>query len=556
MDEPTDQFPNNDRRDGQGSPFGVGLDDRPQTDRRKPLGAPIVRAPLDESRKGKIDLLAAAQRANTTSPLNNADASAGGRRSRAFPDESRRADRPNRAFTVVDGDEAEPNEDEEVARTLSPSTLTSLGDLAAALTGPLAAAIYLRSAAVFVASTLLVLLVRAQGRRSALTESEISVMSPVVAGVGAFALSFIVSGSATTTEALTAGGLALGAGAIAALAVKLIADRFVHVRVAVLGEAAAAHDLAWQLSNERIRRYNVVGYVTRTTERDNLRELDHISFKVRRLGLLSDLSHIVARNDIDLLVMSTDQDRLKIFERASVCAERYRTRLLSATAFDEAVFRRVPVEQLNFAWFQHIMHPRFRPVPKLITRVVDVAVAGAIGLLTLPVWGATALFMRSAFGRPVLVHRRRVGERGRSFSVMYFRVARRDVTGGPPDEDVPPVGFGKFLRATRIERLPLLLSVLRGDMSLVGPRPERPQRTSEIERDLSFYPRRNLVRPGLTGWAQIHSTNDSGSAHDANDELSRDLFYLKHQSVMLYAYVLLATISRGASRPFRRDTSI
>ena len=330
---------------------------------------------------------------------------------------------------------------------------------------------------------------------------------------------------------------------------KLVTDKFVHVRIAVVGEAATAHDLAWQLSREGVRRYTVVGYVTRTTERDNLRDLDHVSFKVRRLGLLADLSHIVARNDIELLVMGSDQDRLKVFERAAVCAERYRTRLMALTAFEEAVFRRVPVDQVNVAWFQHIMHPRFRPAPRFAIRMIDLTVAALIGLITAPVWILTATFIKVAYGAPVLVRRRRVGERGRSFSILRFRVASNDENGDAPSEEAPAAGFGRFLRRTHIEALPQLLNVLRGDISLVGPEPETPQFVSEVENDVQFYGRRHLVRPGLTGWAQLHRRDDDSD--DAETTLSRDLFYLKHQSMSLYLYVLLASIWSGLTGSHR-----
>jgi lipopolysaccharide/colanic/teichoic acid biosynthesis glycosyltransferase len=150
--------------------------------------------------------------------------------------------------------------------------------------------------------------------------------------------------------------------------------------------------------------------------------------------------------------------------------------------------------------------------------------------------------MRVAFGRPVLVERRRVGERGRAIALYRFRVARRDITGAAPDEDTPPIGFGKFLRRTRIEQIPTLLNILRGDVTLVGPRAERPQRLSELEREIPFFARRNLLRPGITGWAQLHDS------HDPETELSNDLFYLKHQSLMLYVYVLLATVWRPIAR--------
>lgn len=537
---------------------GRAADKTGNSDQRLPLGAPIVRAPISPRPSSPVNLGEGIGDAPAEAvQLAEIESIPGGRRSRAHsgPPQTLEPPKVKRPLTIVSGDNRtfQEDESENSARTLSPPSAISLGDFAAAMSGPIAAALYIQNLAVFIATALLVLLVRAQGRRSALSEIEISSLSPIVAGAGSFVLAMVVDAGSGAVHAASAGLVALGVGAIAALTVKLIADRFVHVRIAVLGEASNAHYLAWQIANKNVQRCSVVGYVTRTSERDNLRDLDHISFQVRRLGVLADLSHIVARNDIDLLVMASNDDRLKVFERAAVCTERYRTRLLSLTAFEEAVFRRVPVDQLNVAWFQHIMHPRFRPAPRLITRTVDLAFATVAGILTFPFWAPAAAFMRLAFGKPVIVRRRRVGERGASFSMMLFRVARRDVTGGPPSEDAPAVGFGKFLRRTRIEKLPMLINVLRGELSVVGPRPALPKRASESETSLPFYNRRNLVRPGLTGWAQLHepSMRDESGERDPENELAHDLFYLKHQSLMLYVFVLLATLWRGFTGPPR-----
>jgi lipopolysaccharide/colanic/teichoic acid biosynthesis glycosyltransferase len=525
--------------------------------RRQP-GAPIARAPIarsdSEAAEGHpetpFDFLPLVNEPALAGPLRKDDpaelGNPGGRRSRAYPEAPAPVSpaRPERTLRVVDGDdldEAEPDN----GVSIDPTTATTLGDFSAAMVGPVAAAAFANSIAVFIGTALFVMLVRSQGRRSALSEVEVSGISPVAAGLGAAALTFAVVPGSGVEHALSAGLIALGAGALAALLLRAIVDRFVHTRIAVMGDASSAHDLAWQLSSAGNRRFTIVGYVTRTTERDNLRDLDHVSFKVRRLGLLSDLSHIVARNDIDLLVMAGTEDRMKVFERAAVCTERYRTRLLSMTSFEEFVFRRVPLENLNVAWFQHIMHPRFKPAPRFITRACDIGFAVIAGLLTLPIWAPVAGFMRVAFGRPVLVERRRVGERGRAIALYRFRVARRDITGAAPDEDVPAVGFGKFLRRSRIEHIPTLLNLLRGDITLVGPRAERPQRLSELEREIPFYARRNLLRPGVTGWSQLHDSQDPET------ELSNDLFYLKHQSLMLYVYVLLATVWRPIARSRR-----
>lgn len=523
---------------------GNGRRNRDEEATPRKLGAPIARAPINRDKQQ--DSTATGADLPQVAALELAPGEPGGRRSRAHPNQQTDS-RDQRVIQlasaqrlrVLDGDQQTFEESEVAQSPMKPSTATALGDWFAAMAGPVAAALYTGSVAVFVATALLVLLVRTQGRRSALTEGETAALSPLVAGFGAGLITVTVDPAVGLATAAGAGVVALFSGALAAIAMKLVNDRFVHVRLAVIGDAATAHKLAWDLSANGFRRYAVVGYVTRTSERDNLRDLDHISFKVRRLGLIADLSHIVARNDVDMLVLATDEDRPKVFERAAVCCERYHTRLLSLSAFEEAVFRRVPIETLNSAWFQHIMHPRFRPVPRAFSRAIDVTLASLAGLVTLPLWGLAALNMRVFFGNPVLVRRRRIGERGRSFSLLRFRVARRQVTGEPPEEDAPAVGFGKFLRATGIEYLPMLINVIRGDISLVGPRALTPRELAEGESDLPYYARRNLVRPGLASWAKLHGDGDRA------DEFSADLFYLKHQSVMLYSYVLLAAFWRS-----------
>jgi lipopolysaccharide/colanic/teichoic acid biosynthesis glycosyltransferase len=147
---------------------------------------------------------------------------------------------------------------------------------------------------------------------------------------------------------------------------------------------------------------------------------------------------------------------------------------------------------------------------------------------------------------PALYHQKRVGQHGRLFTVHKFRSMRRDaeaasgaVWASARDPRVTP--FGRLLRRTRLDELPQLWNVLVGDMSFVGPRPERPEFVEELTRQIPFYGQRHVVKPGLTGWAQVRYTYGA-TVEDAMEKLQYDLFYIKNMSMALDVYIVLETI--------------
>jgi lipopolysaccharide/colanic/teichoic acid biosynthesis glycosyltransferase len=148
---------------------------------------------------------------------------------------------------------------------------------------------------------------------------------------------------------------------------------------------------------------------------------------------------------------------------------------------------------------------------------------------------------------PVLYHQRRVGLQGRVFVVHKFRSMRADAeaeTGAvwaSKDGDTRVTPLGSLLRRTRLDELPQLWNVLRGDMSFVGPRPERPEFVDELTKQIPFYRQRHVVRPGLTGWAQVRYTYGA-SVEDALQKLQYDLFYIKHLAISFDLFIIFSTI--------------
>jgi lipopolysaccharide/colanic/teichoic acid biosynthesis glycosyltransferase len=178
-------------------------------------------------------------------------------------------------------------------------------------------------------------------------------------------------------------------------------------------------------------------------------------------------------------------------------------------------------------------------------RLFDVALSLALLLLTLPLMLLTVLAIRLDSPGPVLCRQERVGLGGRVFTRLTFRSMRTDAEACGPasaaQRDARATRVGGFIRLVRIDELPQLLNILHGEMSFIGPRPERPQFVAQLERELPGYAERALVKPGLTGWAQVNHPY-AASVEDARAKLAYDLFYVRHRSVRLDLLILLATV--------------
>lgn len=439
-------------------------------------------------------------------------------------------------------------------RTISHSAFARAADVAAVLSGPLAAAIVTRSVGLFIAAAAIVMIVRSRARAVGLHNNAIEVIGPVVATLSVFvvagldSLTYSDPHSNVWMATLVAAVLSIGC----ALLVSMVGRRFAKANVAVIGSARQARQLAADLKAANVKHYRVVGYIEQTALTPFTAMDDDSAGSSRFLGGLDAVGEIAERENIGLLVLPQGGDRLAVFDKIASSTDRGRTRLVSLSAFNEYVFQRVPIEELNSAWLQHIMHPHFRPAPAIVIRALDILGAGFIALITLPLWAIAALAIRIEDGKPIFYRQVRTGAMGKPFTMVKFRSMRVDAeaggaqwSSGADDDRVTKVG--KIIRRFHVDELPQLLNVLRGDMSLVGPRPERPEFVSRLEEDIPFYGRRHLIKPGVTGWAQIragYGLTDEGQTV----KLSQDLFYLKHQSVLLYVYVLLATcgtVTRG-----------
>jgi lipopolysaccharide/colanic/teichoic acid biosynthesis glycosyltransferase len=365
----------------------------------------------------------------------------------------------------------------------------------------------------------------------------------VGATAGALALAGVTIDAATIISTLVA---AATGGALARL--PGITDPPRRIRTAVVGSPELAVALGRALAEADVPSHEVIGFV---------------GADAGSLGMLDDIERIVAEHDVELLVygrLPSASDEVgatayatpELVERVTdVCLAR-KVGLIEASQLFEAVRGQVPLGTIDGRWFGYLIHPRYGSGSAAAKRAVDVIVGGAMALAALPVVVLAAIAIKVADGGPVLYRQRRVGATGAEFWLPKLRTMVPDAESAGEavwcrtgDERVTPVG--RVLRRLHIDELPQLWSVLRGEMTLVGPRPERPQHTSKLEEALPHYDRRHHLKPGLTGWAQVrcgYAGSDSGSAL----KLSHDLYYLKHRSLALDLLILVET-ARILPRP-------
>ena len=212
--------------------------------------------------------------------------------------------------------------------------------------------------------------------------------------------------------------------------------------------------------------------------------------------------------------------------------------------FLEREIRRVDIKRLEIAWLLYSDGFVFSPLDRWLKRALDVAVSGTLLLLASPFLLAAALAVRLEDGGPALYRQERVTRGGRVFRILKLRTMRVDAEKfgavWATERDPRITRFGSFMRRSRIDELPQLINILKGDMSFVGPRPERPEFVADLAKELPLYRERHTVQAGLTGWAQVNYPYGA-SLDDARSKLSYDLYYVKNFSVLFDLLIILQT---------------
>lgn len=327
-----------------------------------------------------------------------------------------------------------------------------------------------------------------------------------------------------------------------------------QVRVAMIGSPGLAVGMAHELKSAGIRAYKVIGWIA---DEQPAVQMDG---GPRWIGSLEDVRDVVEGHSIELLVHSSGTSakvaeprlsRLELFEWVAASCLDLPVRLIEASQLYESLLGHVPLGQSNSAWFQYLLHPRYHAGSPFSKRLFDLVVGSLMLIFLSPVLAAFAIAVKLTDAGPVFYRQRRVGEGGREFEMIKLRsmqvVSEEDGARWSGADDDRITAVGAIMRRLHIDEMPQLWNVLRGEMTIVGPRPERRELIVELERRLVYYDRRHLVKPGLAGWAQARC-GYGGSEEGTSWKLCHDLFYLKHRSLYFDALILIENVRVSLSR--------
>ena len=320
-----------------------------------------------------------------------------------------------------------------------------------------------------------------------------------------------------------------------------ITDEYIH-RVCLLGDRQFLNQVSADLAEEAssllvrkvaIERYSVSPDAGTEADQDAPSALPS-GESIKDWILKRSFDEVVTQNALPEEIMSP----------AVSCLD-HGANVFSYLQFVENHFRRVPVRQLDSKWFLHSTLLGLEPHYRIAKRLLDLVIATTGLVLTAPLMAVAAVAIRLTSPGPIFYSQTRVGLYNQHFRIYKLRTmtANAEQSGAQWAKKADPrvTWIGRILRKTRIDELPQFWNILRGDMAFIGPRPERPEFTRELAEQIPFYEKRHLVKPGLTGWAQINYPYGA-SVNDALKKLEYDLFYIKHGSIQLDIHILVRTV--------------
>jgi len=321
---------------------------------------------------------------------------------------------------------------------------------------------------------------------------------------------------------------------------RIIDENLFKRRVLVFGAGKRAQSLLELRRRSDTRGFRLIGFIP--TEGD-----DVTAPHDRVIARPPDLFRWGVENDLDEIVIAMDDRRVGFPMHELLECRLAGIDILELPSFLERETGKVRLDVLNPSWIIFGDGFRASPVMRVFERGFDLVASCGLLVIALPVMliAAVGIKIEEGLDAPVFYRQRRVGQHGEIFEVLKFRSMRVDAESAGAQyatkNDPRVTRLGGIMRKTRVDELPQLLNVLRGDMSFVGPRPERPEFVCELEERIPYYRERHAVKPGITGWAQLCYPYGS-SERDTVEKLQYDLYYIKNRSLLFDLAILMQTV--------------
>jgi sugar transferase (PEP-CTERM system associated) len=312
-------------------------------------------------------------------------------------------------------------------------------------------------------------------------------------------------------------------------------------RILIVGSGNLAVEVAREVLDRPDAGYRIVGFVG--TDADLIGKS---LINPRVIGTTEELDAIVKREHIDRIVVAMGERRGQLptnkLLQLSLAGQ---VNIEEGASFYERITGRVSLNMVRPSWLIFSGRGRSTKIAEVARNVVHWLVALIGAILSLPIVLVTAVLIKLESKGPVFYRQERVGKNGRTFVLAKFRSMRVDAEASGPvwasKKDDRTTRVGRIIRKVRVDEIPQFWNILKGEMSFVGPRPERPHFVAQLAEEIPFYEQRHLIAPGLTGWAQIKYPYGA-SIEDARQKLQYDLFYIKNHGLFLDAIIMFETI--------------
>jgi len=313
---------------------------------------------------------------------------------------------------------------------------------------------------------------------------------------------------------------------------------FFSKNVLVIGTGPAAQEVE-QLIEASQGKYLLSGYIATAT--------DPVSVDENKIvGKMEEIVSLCRQYRAHAIVMALTERRGGLAIQKLLSCKLMGVRIIDYPNFYESMTGKIPVESINPSWLVQSNGFLITPFIRVMKRIFDIVLSTLVLLITLPFFPVLVVLLKYKSPGPVFYFQKRVGKDGKEFTIYKFRTMGTDAEsrGGVAwarENDPRVTRFGHFFRKARIDELPQLVNVLKGEMSFIGPRPERPEFVEKICEITPYYMERHAVKPGITGWAQVMYPYGA-SLGDSVEKLRYDLYYINNLSVFLEFLIVFETI--------------